>query len=297
MMDGDITVSSEEGFGSTFTVTIRVPLAECQQSSVETVSHSQELNIFMVEDIELNITVARSLLESMGHEVSVAMTGMEAMEMFDPEIYDLVFLDIQLPDMTGFDVAEYFRRTYSDLPPLVALTANVLKNKQEYLDKGMDDAISKPLSVTAVQDVLAKFTQQPVTEKVTEVVEEESPVEGGEIYSRLLDLDMLESYVGIVGSQPVLDSITMFEEMMPDYLQVLDSNMIAKHQEGIVSEAHKIKGAAGSIGLKHIQSVAQKAQSPDLPAWWENIDDWVEEMKNEYENDIQILKEWLGQQS
>ncbi|MEZ8101394.1 aerobic respiration two-component sensor histidine kinase ArcB [Vibrio bivalvicida] len=297
MMDGDITVSSEEGFGSTFTVTIRVPLAECEQSTVETASHSQELNIFMVEDIELNITVARSLLESMGHEVSVAMTGMEAMEMFDPEIYDLVFLDIQLPDMTGFDVAEYFRRTYSDLPPLVALTANVLKNKQEYLDKGMDDAISKPLSVTAVQDVLAKFTQQPVTERVAEVVKEEMSVEGGEIYSRLLDLDMLESYVGIVGSQPVLDSITMFEEMMPDYLQVLDSNMIAKHQEGIVSEAHKIKGAAGSIGLKHIQSVAQKAQSPDLPAWWENIDDWVEEMKNEYENDIQILKEWLGQQS
>ncbi|KLN67111.1 MULTISPECIES: aerobic respiration two-component sensor histidine kinase ArcB [Vibrio] len=297
MMDGDITVSSEEGFGSTFTVTIRVPLAECEQSTVETTSNSQELNIFMVEDIELNITVARSLLESMGHEVSVAMTGMEAMEMFDPEIYDLVFLDIQLPDMTGFDVAEYFRRTYSDLPPLVALTANVLKNKQEYLDKGMDDAISKPLSVTAVQDVLAKFTQQPVTERVAEVVKEEMSVEGGEIYSRLLDLDMLESYVGIVGSQPVLDSITMFEEMMPDYLQVLDSNMIAKHQEGIVSEAHKIKGAAGSIGLKHIQSVAQKAQSPDLPAWWENIDDWVEEMKNEYENDIQILKEWLGQQS
>ena len=51
-----------------------------------------------------------------------------------------------------------------------------------------------------------------------------------------------------------------------------------------------------SIGLKHIQQVAQKAQSPDLPAWWENIEDWVEEIKNEYENDIQILKNWLKQQ-
>lgn len=106
---------------------------------------------------------------------------------------------------------------------------------------------------------------------------------------------MLESYVDIVGPQPVLDSIQMFEEMMPEYINVLDSNMVAKHQEGIVSEAHKIKGAAGSVGLKHIQSVAQKAQSPDLPAWWENIDDWVEEMKNEYQHDIKVLKEWLAQ--
>ena len=93
----------------------------------------------------------------------------------------------------------------------------------------------------------------------------------------------------------MLDSIEMFENMMPEYVEVLNSNMTAKHQEGIVSEAHKIKGAAGSIGLKHIQKVAQKAQSPDLPAWWENIDDWVEEIKNEYQNDIQTLKEWLAQ--
>ncbi|KGY13706.1 ATPase [Vibrio tubiashii] len=297
MMDGDITVSSEEGFGSTFTVTIRVPLAESPEPQVENVRAAQELNIFMVEDIELNITVARSLLESMGHEVSVAMNGAEAMEMFDPELYDLVFLDIQLPDMTGFDVAEYFRRTYSDLPPLVALTANVLKNKREYLEKGMDDAISKPLSVTAVQDVLAKFSEQKDAPKPVEVIEDAPVIEGGEIYTRLLDLEMLESYVGIVGPQPVLDSITMFEEMMPDYLQILDSNMTAKYQEGIVSEAHKIKGAAGSIGLKRIQKIAQKAQSPDLPAWWENIDDWVEEMKNEYKNDIDILKEWLGKRA
>jgi two-component system aerobic respiration control sensor histidine kinase ArcB len=69
--------------------------------------------------------------------------------------------------------------------------------------------------------------------------------------------------------------------------------MTAKDQSGIASEAHKIKGAAGSIGLKRIQSVAQKAQSPDMPAWWENIEDWVEEIKNEYHNDIQVLKMWL----
>ncbi len=101
--------------------------------------------------------------------------------------------------------------------------------------------------------------------------------------------------VMLVGSEPVLESIKMFEDMMPSYIELLDSNMVAKDQDGIVSEAHKIKGAAGSIGLKRIQSVAQKAQSPEAPAWWENITDWVEEVKNEYAHDIEVLKQWLAQ--
>ncbi|MGF1910511.1 aerobic respiration two-component sensor histidine kinase ArcB [Vibrio kasasachensis] len=297
MMHGDITVSSEEGFGSNFTVTICVPVAQAAEiSKVEVLPSKRQLNIFMVEDIELNITVARSLLESMGHEVTVAMTGQEAIDMFDPELYDLVFLDIQLPDMTGFDVAIYYREHYPQLPPLVALTANIIKNKQEYYEQGMDEAISKPLSVLAVQEIIALFSSCEPLEPLPHLPEPAAPVvDSEEVYHSVLDLTMLESYVGIVGAKPVLESITMFEEMMPDYIELLDSNMIAKDQEGIVSEAHKIKGAAGSIGLKHIQMVAQKAQSPDQPAWWENIDDWVDEIKREYQSDIQILKEWLAQ--
>ncbi|MCU8405533.1 aerobic respiration two-component sensor histidine kinase ArcB [Vibrio vulnificus] len=295
MMDGDITVSSEEGFGSTFTISIHVPVIESAPSTVDKPKNQLHLSIFMVEDIALNVTVARSLLESLGHKVTVAMTGDEAIRSFDPSRYDLVLLDIQLPDMTGFDVVAYYRKHYSQLPPLVALTANVLKDKREYLDNGMDEAISKPLAVQAIQDVIEKLIIKQ--ESTTIEMEEAEVVEitTSHVENHILDLVMLESYVEIVGPQPVLDSIRMFEEMMPEYLEILDSNMIAKDQPGIVSEAHKIKGAAGSIGLKRIQSVAQKAQSPDMPAWWENIADWVEEIKNEYQNDIQILKSWLEQ--
>ena len=297
MMQGEILVSSEEGFGSTFTVNIHVPIGNEQSLETPVMKNSRQLNIFMVEDIELNITVARSLLESLGHRVTVAMTGEEAKLNFEPQDYDLVFLDIQLPDMTGFDIAQYYRQTYTNLPPLVALTANVLKDKNEYLTQGMDDAISKPLSVKAVQDVIAKHCSnedmafpEAHQSKVTPPTNND---ENG--YEQLLDLAMLESYVDIVGASPVLESITMFEKMMPDYIQVLDSNMMAKDQDSIVSEAHKIKGAAGSIGLQRIQRVAQKAQSPDMPAWWENINDWVEEIKNEYQGDIAVLKQWLSE--
>jgi two-component system aerobic respiration control sensor histidine kinase ArcB len=160
----------------------------------------------------------------------------------------------------------------------------------------MDDAISKPLSVKAIQDVIAKLIEKEHSDK-PQVIEEAQVVEPKttSIDTSLLDIEMLESYVDIVGPKPVLDSIAMFEEMMPDYMDILNSNMVAKDQANIVSEAHKIKGAAGSIGLKRIQQVAQKAQSPDLPAWWENISDWVDEINNEYQNDIEVLKSWLNQ--
>lgn len=294
MMGGDILVSSEEGFGSIFTVNIRVPVSKSTSSGKKRPKQQPSQRIFMVEDIELNITVARSLLESLGHTVHIAVNGEQAIEMFKPNEYDLVLLDIQLPDMTGFDIVEHYRNEFSHLPPIVALTANVMKDKKDYINKGMDDALSKPLSVKAIQQVIEEQCLNKEDIMPDKINEKPDVSVSEDVASTILDVDMLESYVDIVGAKPVLDSIQMFEDMMPGYLDILDSNMTAKDQDGIVSEAHKIKGAAGSIGLRHIQKVAQKAQSPQMPAWWENIEDWVEEIKNEYLNDIEVLKTWLA---
>ena len=57
-----------------------------------------------------------------------------------------------------------------------------------------------------------------------------------------------------------------------------------------MEEGHKIKGAAGSVGLRHLQQLGQQIQSPDLPAWEDNVGDWVEEMKQEWQNDVAVLK-------
>ncbi|MCE4935142.1 aerobic respiration two-component sensor histidine kinase ArcB [Aliivibrio fischeri] len=302
LMGGDITVTSEVDFGSTFMVTINVPLVdhvEEEEAMPETKS-SKSLRIFMLEDIELNVTVACSLLESLGHTVDVAMCGEDAIKQFDPTKYDLALLDIQLPDMTGFDVAKVLRDKFDNLPPLIALTANLLKEKDEYFTNGMDEALSKPLSVKALTEVLEQFSMSEKKTETPRVPQEQEassePTENDQLIECLLDLEMLESYIEIVGTKPIYANIEMFEKSMKEYIQILDTNMTARDQDGIVFETHKMKGAAGSIGLKHIQQVAQKAQSPDLPAWWENIDDWVEEIKNEYEHDIQILKSWLEQQ-
>ncbi|HFI2932337.1 TPA: aerobic respiration two-component sensor histidine kinase ArcB [Escherichia coli] len=291
-MGGEITVTSEQGKGSTFTLTIHAPSVaeEVDDAFDEDDMPLPALNVLLVEDIELNVIVARSVLEKLGNSVDVAMTGKAALEMFKPGEYDLVLLDIQLPDMTGLDISRELTKRYprEDLPPLVALTANVLKDKQEYLNAGMDDVLSKPLSVPALTAMIKKFWDTQDDEESTVTTEENSKSEA------LLDIPMLEQYLELVGPKLITDGLAVFERMMPGYVSVLESNLTAQDKKGIVEEGHKIKGAAGSVGLRHLQQLGQQIQSPDLPAWEDNVGEWIEEMKEEWRHDVEVLKAWVA---
>lgn len=291
-MGGDITVTSEQGKGSTFTLTIHAPSVaeEVDDAFDEDDMPLPALNVLLVEDIELNVIVARSVLEKLGNSVDVAMTGKAALEMFKPGEYDLVLLDIQLPDMTGLDISRELTKRYprEDLPPLVALTANVLKDKQEYLNAGMDDVLSKPLSVPALTAMIKKFWDTQDDEESTVTTEENSKSEA------LLDIPMLEQYLELVGPKLITDGLAVFEKMMPGYVSVLESNLTAQDKKGIVEEGHKIKGAAGSVGLRHLQQLGQQIQSPDLPAWEDSVGEWIEEMKEEWRHDVEVLKAWVA---
>ncbi|HGE5186064.1 TPA: aerobic respiration two-component sensor histidine kinase ArcB [Escherichia coli] len=291
-MGGDIMVTSEQGKGSTFTLTIHAPSVaeEVDDAFDEDDMPLPALNVLLVEDIELNVIVARSVLEKLGNSVDVAMTGKAALEMFKPGEYDQVLLDIQLPDMTGLDISRELTKRYprEDLPPLVALTANVLKDKQEYLNAGMDDVLSKPLSVPALTAMIKKFWDTQDDEESTVTTEENSKSEA------LLDIPMLEQYLELVGPKLITDGLAVFERMMPGYVSVLESNLTAQDKKGIVEEGHKIKGAAGSVGLRHLQQLGQQIQSPDLPAWEDNVGEWIEEMKEEWRHDVEVLKAWVA---
>ncbi len=211
--------------------------------------------------------------------------------MFAPGEYDLVLLDIQLPDMTGLDISRELKKRYQadDLPPLVALTANVLKDKKEYHDAGMDDVLSKPLSVPALTAMIQKFWDTRNEEESSVAAVDSSKAQS------VLDTEMLEQYIELVGPKLITDGLAVFEKMMPGYVAVLESNLTARDQKGIVEEGHKIKGAAGSVGLRHIQQLGQQIQSPDLPAWWDNVGEWVEEMKTEWQQDVATLKAWVAE--
>ena len=292
-MGGDITVQSEKGKGSCFTFTLDAPRVaeDVAVTEPEDELPLPALHVLLVEDIELNVVVARSVLEKLGNSVEVAMTGQAALDMFDPDEFDLVLLDIQLPDMTGLDVARSIHQRYGDvqLPPLVALTANVLKDKREYLDAGMDDVLSKPLAVPALTAMIKKYWDYQHKDEAVSLTS--SAMHNKKL--ALLDVEMLEQYIELVGPELIEQSLTMFEQMMPGYLDVLDSNMMARDQQGIAEEGHKIKGAAGSVGLIHLQQLAKQIQSPELPAWWDNVQEWIDELKLEWRNDVRVLREWV----
>ncbi|WP_213990860.1 aerobic respiration two-component sensor histidine kinase ArcB [Sodalis sp. dw_96] len=289
-MGGDIQVKSRRGEGSCFSLSIVAPEVAPAEGNEEDELPLPALNVLLVEDIELNVVVARSVLEKLGSSVDVAMNGHDALTMFDPDEYDLVLLDIQLPDMTGLDISRQLRKRYSErhLPPLIALTANVLKDKKEYLDAGMDDVLSKPLSVSALTAMIKKFWDQPDKASHDEgdepAPEHEDPV--------ILDTTMLEQYLDLVGPSLINQSLEMFEKMMPEYMAALDAVMAARDQHGIAEEGHKIKGAAGSIGLLHLQRLAQQIQSPELPGWWDNVQGWVDDLHQEWPKDVRILRDW-----
>jgi CheY-like chemotaxis protein len=161
IMGGQLHVESEEGRGSTFHFTCPFILSDPAQredqappacSSAETAA----LSILLAEDNIVNQALVKTLLKARGHGVTLANNGREALSLLDGLPFDLILMDIQMPEMDGLQAtAEVRRRERStgEHIPIVAMTAHAMKGDRERcLAAGMDDYISKPISV---KDLLA----------------------------------------------------------------------------------------------------------------------------------------------
>ncbi|AKU64100.1 ATPase [Aggregatibacter aphrophilus] len=296
LMGGDLTVTSEIGQGSTFLLTFKAE--EAFRPSDEDSKLPLKLNILLVEDIEVNVVVAKSLLEKLGYQIDVAMTGAQAIEKFEQNYYDLVFLDIQLPDMSGFDIANYLRQNYENgiydfLPPLIALTANVVQKKEEYLAQGMDDVIHKPLSLDELNQCLFDYFGEEITQ--FEPTETKQPQVSSDF-----DTKMLGELVEMLGVNFVQDNLTLFEQTMDGYIIELQQAYQAylqdpKQQSNVLSSAHKIKGALASVGLKRLQEIASRAQNAETEQWRDNIENWVNLLATEWQGEVDKLRVWLSE--
>ncbi|MBU3021445.1 aerobic respiration two-component sensor histidine kinase ArcB [Aestuariibacter sp. A3R04] len=294
LMNGEIRVSSEVGHGTRFE--IELPLQISKRPMQVSKLLVTDLNILLVEDIELNVMVAKALLEKLGQTVDVAMTGQEAIDKARENQYDLILLDIQLPDMTGFDVANTLRD--EDLvmgTPMVALTANVIKKREEYLQNGMDDVIAKPIKKSRVIEVFNSLFTEPAAPLHTEV-EKKPKSDNSKALSNILDMELLQMLVDTIGEDMVRASVKVFQEKMPEYMEILQLSLSADEKSEVCSQAHKIKGAAGSVGLARVQRIANQIQQGDHPAWWQNVHDWVEELQMAVGHDMKSLHEWINSQ-
>ena len=290
LMKGSIEVSSIVGQGTQFIIKLPLELSKQPMQVEELKVH--DLNILLVEDIELNVMVAKALLEKLGQRVDVAMTGTEAIDKARKQQYDLVLLDIQLPDMTGFDVAEVLHEEeLCTGTPIVALTANVIKKREEYLQNGMDDIIAKPIKKSRIVEVFNELFCEPIS--APEFNKNTKQEEPHKMLSTILDLELLQMLIETIGVDMVRESVGVFHEKMPEYMEILQLSLSADEKSEVCAQAHKIKGAAGSVGLGRVQRIANQIQQGDHPAWWENVHDWVEELQMAVLNDTSALNDWL----
>ncbi len=160
-MQGSVAVHSVLGQGSCFTVVL--PLPRCALPDLPAASGaqgppakpepSQALRVLAAEDNAVNQILIKALLEKLGHHCDVVETGREAVRQVQLAPYDLVLMDIQMPDMDGIDATRAIRRM-PGAPgqiPILAMTANVMREQQhQYLDAGMNGVVAKPFDVPAL---------------------------------------------------------------------------------------------------------------------------------------------------
>ena len=170
MTGGKIWLESEEGRGSTFHFTANFSLANLATQPLEErpaeeraagPSERTPLSILVVEDNPTSRTLARLLLRRHRHHVETAGNGIEALQVYDRKVFDLIFMDVQMPEMDGFQaVAEIRRREQASgrHTPVIAMTAHAMKGDRERcIEAGMDSYISKPYEPKDLMDMVAKY--------------------------------------------------------------------------------------------------------------------------------------------
>ena len=169
MMGGNIAVESQKGVGTTFTVEIPLELTEqgIRQKQEEPVHHDLTgVNVLMAEDNDLNAELATVMLEDAGMAVTRAFDGKEAVELFKnhPQgTYDIILMDIMMPNMDGHQAAKTIRAMGTERPdaatiPIIAVSANAFaEDIKASLDSGMNGHVSKPLNMKEVTDTIAKY--------------------------------------------------------------------------------------------------------------------------------------------
>lgn len=256
-LGGTIDLNSEEGRGSTFTVqlpvtTVEPPVSEPADDQAETKRSGSR--VLLVEDNEINREVAREMISAEGHHVIEAHDGEQAVEVADKQTFDLILMDISMPLMDGRAATRAIRA--GDGPsaktPIVALTANAMRDEQEaFIQDGMNDVLTKPLSRDALRRVLGRYGRTDV------------PFGAAAVSSTHLG-----SLVETLGEEAVRGLLHRFEAEV-DQTLVLLTDWKSQSLPDLAAAAHKIAGSAATIGATALREgliTAENAAKAEDPA-------------------------------
>ncbi|SMC79641.1 ATP-binding protein [Pedobacter nyackensis] len=158
----EIQVCSSEGVGTSFSFTLNFGTALAAYPEFPPAVQSAVFNgkrILIVDDNEINLLIARRILGNLGLHIDFAFTGEEAIEKIQQDIYDLVFMDIKMPGMDGFEATRSIRNIPGDYfrnVPIIALTASILHNEHnKFKDSGMNGHILKPFKPDDIRNLLS----------------------------------------------------------------------------------------------------------------------------------------------
>ena len=202
---------------------------------VRSETSARPLRILIAEDNEVNQKVALRLLERLGHQADVASNGREALVRLERAPYDLVLMDVQMPEMDGLDASRAIcaRWPAGQRPRIVAVTAEAMQgDREKCLAAGMEDYLVKPVTLDQLRDVLAR--SQPRRR------DEEHP----------LDRTVLEQLREDLGGAALGDIIATFLDKTPSVLAALREATARADVGGMRKAAHLIKGTSAVLGAR-----------------------------------------------
>ncbi|MBE9040865.1 response regulator [Oscillatoriales cyanobacterium LEGE 11467] len=130
------------------------------EPSEQLLAQELPLNILLAEDIRVNQKVALRMFKRLGYDADLATNGKEVLEALHHKSYDIVFMDVQMPQMDGFEATRAIREEWQNdsRPWIIAMTANAMRgDREKCLEVGMNDYISKPIQLEAIKQALRQF--------------------------------------------------------------------------------------------------------------------------------------------
>jgi len=240
----------------------------------------RRVRILLAEDNVVNQKVALKILEKMGYRADVVGDGLQAVEALRARSYDLVLMDVQMPDVDGMEATRRVRETGSGVlnprVPIVALTAHAMAgDRQKCLDAGMDDYLAKPIKSAELAAILARWAQPVTVETCTSIGEKPGPeMDAGQ---ESTSWDIMNEAVfdeGVLLALLAGDRVSAAEivnEYMKDtpaQVSRLRAAVERNDADEVRSRAHNLKGAAASVGAGALRRLAtaldERAATGDL---------------------------------
>ncbi len=247
LQNGQVTVKSKLGIGSEFTVSIPFTLSErIESSSANPVPVSQLVGsplILLAEDNELNKLLATQYLTGFGCKVITASNGLEAIEKVKVNQPDLILMDIQMPEMDGYEASERIRSLVKKPIPIIAMTAHVLPGeKEKCLNHGMNDYLTKPFEEITLFNLIKKHTADFIEKSISETAE--SSYSNG-----LVDFEDVRATTR-GNTKFLIEMIQLFLQQNEKDMEILETAISSQSFDVLKATSHRMITSVGFMGLK-----------------------------------------------